>query len=120
MLSNCSFDFKPRPPETTFPAVAKSGLSDFARFSDIHSVGQAVLGSTPSVISADPSPNSAAANAVPRIVIILIASDDWTVRIAFPAYIGRTKAKSHLNRRRMVQSEYSLSSPSIAVMSDIC
>ena len=105
MVSNCSFDFRPLPPETTFPAVAKSGLSDFARLSDIHSVGQAALGSTPSVILADPSPNSAAANAVPRIVIILTASEDWTVSIAFPAYIGRTKAKSLLDRHRIIRWE---------------
>ena len=85
MRSNSSFDFKPRPPETTLPAVAKSGLSDFVRFSETHSVELSALGSTPSSTDADPPSASAAGNAVPLIVIILISSDDSTVAIAFPA-----------------------------------
>ena len=49
------------------------------------------------MISAEPPLASAAAKAVPLIVIILILSDDWTVRMAFPAYIGRTKARTNQN-----------------------
>lgn len=92
-LSNSSFDFRPRPPETTLVAVARSGRSDLARSSDTHSVSGSTLGSTPSVISADPPSVSAAGKAVPRTVIILMLSVDWTVRAAFPAYMGRTKAR---------------------------
>jgi len=31
-------------------------------------------------------------NAVPRTVIVFMPSDDCTVKIAFPAYIGRVNA----------------------------
>lgn len=53
---------------------------------------------------ADPPDASAAAKAVPLIVIILMSSDDSTVAIAFPAYIGRMKVFSD----------------SMAVISEIC
>lgn len=85
ILSNCSFDFRPRPPETTFDAVARSGRSDTARSSESHSVLMGSLGSVPSASSAEPSAISAAAKAVPRIVMILMGSVDWTVRMALPA-----------------------------------
>lgn len=91
-LSNCSFDLRPLPPDTTLPAVARSGRSDFARSSETHSVGDSDLGSTPSVISAEPPEISAAGKAVPRIVMILIGSEDWRVMMALPAYIGRMNA----------------------------
>lgn len=90
--SNCSLDFRPRPPETTLLAVARSGRSDFAKSSESHSVLISAWGSMPSAIVAEPPSASAAANAVPRMVTILTLSDDWTVRMALPAYIGRTKA----------------------------
>lgn len=93
--SNCSLDFSPRPPETTLLAVARSGRSDLVRSSEIHSVTGSTLGSIPSVMSADPSSSSAAAKAVPRTVMILIWSVDWTVSSALPAYIGRTNALHH-------------------------
>lgn len=83
--SNSSFDLRPLPPETTFPAVASSGRSDFAKSSDIHSVLISTLGSDPSTIEADPPSASAAAKAVPRTVTIFILSVDWTVRMALPA-----------------------------------
>ena len=76
ILSNSSFDFNPRPPETTLPAVARSGRSDFAKSSESHSVLFSILGSIPSDISAEPPSASAAAKAVPLTVIILILSDD--------------------------------------------
>ena len=50
------------------------------------------LVSVPSASSAEPFSISAAAKAVPRIVMILIGSVDWTVRMALPAYMGRTNA----------------------------
>lgn len=102
-LSNCSFDLRPRPPETTLVAVARSGRSDFWRSSDIHSVELSAFGSTPSAISAEPPSASAGGNAVPRVVMILIESDDWQVRIAFPAYIGRTKAESRQERNMITK-----------------
>ena len=83
--SNCSFDFKPRPPDTTLSAVARSGRSLLVKFSEIQVVGQGALGSMPSSIGVDADPKGAAAKAVPRIVITLIESEDWTVRIALPA-----------------------------------
>ena len=46
----------------------------------------------PSSILAEPSPISAGGKAVPRVVIIFIESEECTVRIALPAYMGRTKA----------------------------
>lgn len=85
MRSNSSFDFRPRPPETTFSAVARSGLSDLARSSLIHSVAQAELGSSPSEREAFPPVAAPEAKAVPRTVTILGLSLVWTVRIAFPA-----------------------------------
>lgn len=84
-LSKSSFDFRPRPPETTLVAVARSGRSDFARSSDTHSVSDSTFGSIPSVISAEPPSVSAAGKAVPRTVMTLMSSVDWTVRTAFPA-----------------------------------
>lgn len=94
MVSNWSFDFRPRPPETTFPAVARSGRSDLARSSESHSVSASLLGSSPVVTSAEPLPSSAAGNEVPRVVINLMGSLDSTVRSALPAYIGRIKAEN--------------------------
>ena len=52
MASNCSLDLRPRPPETTRVAVARSGRSDLARSSEIQVVGHGALGSEPSSISA--------------------------------------------------------------------
>lgn len=85
ILSNCSLDFRPRPPETTREAVARSGRSDFWRSSEIQVVGHGALGSVPSSIFALLEPSCAAGKAVPRIVIIFMGSVDWTVRIALPA-----------------------------------
>ena len=59
---------------------------------------KSTLGSIPLLTSAEPPSVSAAANAVPRTVIILISSLDWTVRIALPAYMGRTKAARGANQ----------------------
>lgn len=85
MRSNSSFDFRPRPPETTREAVERSGRSEVARSSEIQVVGVEALGSVPS--SRVPLPPSAApdGNAVPRTVMIFVESVDWTVRIALPA-----------------------------------
>lgn len=83
--SNSSFDLRPRPPETTFFADASSGRSDFARFSEIHSVGEGVLGSMPSSMDAEPPEVSAGANDVCRTVMSLMGSVLWTVRMALPA-----------------------------------
>lgn len=74
--SNCSLDFRPRPPETTLLAVARSGRSDLARSSETHCVSDLKFGSTPSTMSAEPPSSPAAANAVPRIVTIFILSED--------------------------------------------
>lgn len=90
--SNCSLDLRPRPPDTTRVAATRSGRSDAVNSSEIHSVGEGAWGSTPSTISAEPSVASAGVKAVPRMVMSLMGSDDWTVRVALPAYIGRTKA----------------------------
>lgn len=98
--SNCSFDFRPRPPETTLLALARSGRSDLARSSETHSVWISTLGSVPSRISAELPAASAGAKAVPRTVIILIVSADCTVRMAFPAYIGRVNAVEESVSRR--------------------
>ena len=85
-LSNSSLDFRPRPPETTLPAVASSGRSEVARSSEIHSVGEGDLGSVPSSIEAVlSSAASEAGKEVVRTVRILIGSVDWTVRMALPA-----------------------------------
>jgi hypothetical protein len=83
--SNSSFDFRPRPPETTFSAEASSGLSDLARSSETHSVGQGALGSTPSSTEAELEPDSAGGKDVCRTVRSLMGSVDWTVRMALPA-----------------------------------
>ena len=66
------------------------------RSSETQVVGHGALGSTPSTTDAEPPVCSAGAKAVPRTVIILMGSEDWTVRIALPAYIGRTKAAERL------------------------
>lgn len=84
-MSNSSLDLRPRPPETTFSAEPRSGRSDLARSSEIHSVGEGALGSMPSSRVAEPPVVSGAGKAVPRTVMIFIASLDWTVRMALPA-----------------------------------
>ena len=83
--SNCSLDFRPRPPETTRVAVARSGREDVWRSSETQVVGQGAWGSSPAVIEALLEAIEAAGKAVPRIVRILMGSEDWTVRIALPA-----------------------------------
>ena len=75
-LSNCSLDFRPRPPETTRLAVARSGRSDVCRSSETQVVGQGALGSSPVVTGALLEAIGAAGKAVPRIVIILMGSED--------------------------------------------
>lgn len=91
-LSNSSFDLRPRPPDTTFPAVASSGRSDLANSSETHSVGDGAFGSVPSSNDAEPPSASAGGNDVCLTVRSLIGSEDCTVKMALPAYIGRTKA----------------------------
>jgi hypothetical protein len=56
--SNSSFDFRPRPPDTTRLAEASSGRSDLVRFSETHSTELDSLGSTPSSTDAEPPSNS--------------------------------------------------------------
>jgi len=91
--SNSSFDLRPRPPDTTRLAEASSGRSDLVRFSDSHSVVVVVdLESTPSSTLPEPDSRSVTWKAVPRTVMALVESDDSTVTMAFPAYVGLVKA----------------------------
>lgn len=90
--SNWALDFRPRPPETTRVAVPRSGREEVCRSSETQVVGQGALGSSPGEMVALLEARGAAGKAVPRIVSILMGSEDWRVRIALPAYMGRTKA----------------------------
>ena len=83
--SNSSFDFSPRPPETTREAVPRSGRSDLESSSETNSVRAGALGSFPSTICADPPSVSVPWKAVPRTVMSFVGSLDWTVRMALPA-----------------------------------
>ena len=66
-------------------AVPRSGRSVFARSSDTHSVAQGACGSAPELIEAEPPAVSVGGKAVPRIVMNLMGSEDWTVAMALPA-----------------------------------
>lgn len=91
-LSNSSFDLTPRPPDTTLLADARSGRSDFARSSDSHCTGHSDSGSDPCTTSAAPPSRASKGKAAALTVMTFVFSVHRTVRIAFPAYIGRIKA----------------------------
>ena len=56
-------------------------------------MGQGGLGSTPSSTVAELDPVPAGGKEVCLTVRSLTGSEDWTVRIALPAYMGRTNAE---------------------------
>ena len=112
--SNSSFDFRPRPPETTRSAVASSGRSLLARSSDTQVTWLSILGSTPSSTAAEPPSLVVFAKAVARTVMTLMESVDWTVRGASKSlcrkiyYVTRTSSNPMLGSVCGQQAEFGL------------
>ena len=84
MMVKFSSEPRPRPPETTIRAEVRSGRSEAATVSST----QAEVPGSPAAlavsIGADACSPEAAKLAL-RTVTTLIASEDWTVWMAFPA-----------------------------------
>mmetsp|Transcript_67382 Transcript_67382/g.186485 ORF Transcript_67382/g.186485 Transcript_67382/m.186485 type:complete len:205 (-) Transcript_67382:353-967(-) len=95
-ISKFSPFFMPRPPAITTEAEDSSGRSLLVFSSrtneDRPASGEAAAGA--SSTAALPPSAAAASKAVPRTVIILTASEEVTVAMALPAYMGRSKVSS--------------------------
>ena len=83
----------PRPPEIITSAAVNSGLSDSVNSADTNIDFSNGFTTVQVSISAE-LPSLAASNAAVLTVITLILSEDCTVAIALPAYIGLKKVST--------------------------
>mmetsp|Transcript_30366 Transcript_30366/g.93731 ORF Transcript_30366/g.93731 Transcript_30366/m.93731 type:complete len:277 (-) Transcript_30366:39-869(-) len=93
-FSKPSLFLRPRPPQTTLAAVARSGRSLFESWSSTHFDLPTAGSASPSLTAPLPPSAAARSNAVPRTVMNFTASFDVTTLTALPAYVKRLNVSS--------------------------